>query len=222
MRDPDIVTLGVLTAAFLATGWLVVYVRVLIPRQFEDRFRSSIQAFSTAVELRFPSHSGSTHRVVALSLAVGKRLGLNGRRLSDLEMAARLRDIGLCAIPYDLVNGRQMVSWSEAEIATYEQHPEVSGAMLELVPSLRRLAPIVRHHHADYAATLPLLNVPLESQILKVVTEYVWAERDTGALLAREGIRHGRGEAYAPEVVDAFLTVLTSGRVEDPAPVARV
>ena len=111
-------------------------------------------------------------------------------------MAGLLSDIGLCAIPYNLINGKEAVEWSEAERMTYDRHPEVSGAMLELVPSLRHLSSIVRLHHAPYEGvtpadpTVPVGGMlPVESRILKVVTEYLQQERMVGDMLARQAIR---------------------------------
>ncbi len=216
----DGLDLLVLVVAGAATAWLIYYVRYFLPAQLDDRFRQSLTAFSTAIELRFPTHGGLSRRVIALSVGVGKRMGLRANQLRDLEMAATLRDIGLCAIPYGLVNGKAEEEWTEAEQMTYDRHPEVSGAMLELVPSLRQLSPIVRWHHANYDGRNPLdptvptgNRLPIESRILKVVTQYVWQEREQGDLIAREVIREGAGTLYCPAAAGALLAVLTSARV---------
>lgn len=215
----------VLLVAGGATAWLMYYVRYFLPAQLNERFRESLTAFSTAIELRFPTHGGLSRRVVGLSIAAGKRMGLRPSQIRDLEMAAILRDIGLCSIPYNLVNGKAPEEWTEAEQMTYDRHPEVSGAMLELVPSLRHLAGIVRWHHANFEDHNPLdptvpssNNLPIESRILKVVTEYVWQERYQGDLLARESIREGAGSTYCPAAAAALLAVLTSSRVGQTQP----
>jgi response regulator RpfG family c-di-GMP phosphodiesterase len=213
----DVVGAVVIALVAVATLGLLYYVRIYLPGRLDGRFRQSLNAFSTAVELRFPSHKGLTERVVPISREVGKRLGLNAKKLNDLETAAILRDIGLCAIPYKLVNGRAVVSWSQAEWDTYDRHPEVSAAMLELVPSLREIAPIVRCHHARFDGSsgpfFPSRDaLPLEARILKVVTEYVWAERNQGAVLASDELVTGSGTSYDPAVVEALRAVLTSSR----------
>lgn len=212
--------IAVLAVAAAATAWLIYYVRWYLPERLDERFRESLRAFSTAVELRFPTHAGLSQRVVALSLGAGRHMGLKARQLRDLQMASTLRDIGLCAIPYSLVNDRIDGEWTEAEQMTYDRHPEVSGAMLELVPSLSHLAPVVRWHHANFDGkspgdpTVPTgRRLPPESRILKVVTQYVWIERTHGDLLARETIREGIGSLYCPDAAEALFAVLTSARV---------
>lgn len=211
--------IGVLLVAAAATAWLLYYVRWYLPAQLDERFRESLKAFSTAIELRFPTHAGLSNRVLGLSAGVGQAMGLRQSQLRDLQMAATLRDIGLCAIPYNLVNGRTEEEWSEAERMTYDRHPEVSGAMLEMVSSLKHLSTIVRLHHANFISdpadpTMPSgKRLPVEARVLKVVTQYVWLERTQGDLLARENIREGIGVVYCPLSAEALLSVLTSARV---------
>jgi response regulator RpfG family c-di-GMP phosphodiesterase len=206
---------------------IVYYIRWYLPRQVDARFRESMLAFSLAVELRFPSHQGMTARVVRLSLAVGRKLMLTKNEMRRLEMAAHLRDIGLCSMAFELGNGKSPIDWTEAEQATYDRHPEVGGAMLELIPSLRHLANIVRCHQAAYDGAGDTFfptkdDIPVESRIINVVSSYVWDERMVGALIAYDSLVRGSGEAFDPVVVDAFRSVLTSTRVSESKPLAVV
>lgn len=212
----------VLLVTLAATAWLVHYVRVALPREAEKRLMESMKAFSSAIELRFPSHKGSTDAVVELSLVLGKRLQLSRLQLLDLEMAARLRDIGLSAIPYALVNGRDHEGWSPAEKATYERHPEISGSMLESVESLRHLIDIVRFHHTPYQSTPDIPSDPvramLQANIIHVACEYIWAERRKGESRAYDLIIGNEENLFNPIVVEALKAVLTSTRVEERRP----
>ncbi|MEA2552670.1 MAG: hypothetical protein QOJ65_846 [Fimbriimonadaceae bacterium] len=212
-------TVIVLTLMTVATVWLLYYSRSLLPRQMEERTTESVKAFGTAVELRFPSHKGLSSRVVALSDALARQLHLSDTMRRDLELAARLRDIGMCSVPYRLVNEMPPSEWNVADKAAYLQHAEVGGAMLEKIRELSRLAPIVRYHHARYDGaddpTMPCgLSLPMLARILKVVADFVWYERMKGSLIAKEILKAGRGTAYCPQAADALLTVLTSTRVE--------
>jgi response regulator RpfG family c-di-GMP phosphodiesterase len=213
----DPITIAVLSTAVAATVWLLYYVQIYLPRQLDARFVESMKAFSTAVELRFPSHAGLTDGVVETSSLLAERFRLSGAARRDLLMAARLRDIGLCAIPYHLVNGRAESNWTDAERSTYDRHPEVSGAMLELVPSLRHLAPVVRAHQSgpdEHGSP----EMTIEARILRVASEYTWIRRERGEAYAYQVILERRGSAFCPEVVDALSAVLTSSRVERAQP----
>lgn len=219
MSSDAIMVLFGLTSVTIA---LLYYARVELPLREDQRMRQSLQAFAKAVELRFPSHAGSSARVAALSRHVGEELGLDAWKLHELEMSAWLRDIGLCAIPYSLVNRKPSYSWTEADRATYGRHPDVSAAMLELVPSLRRLAPIVRCHHANFdGSSGPYFPhgqaLPVESRVLKVISDYVWFERRQGQLLARESLRDGLNTSYDPVVLAAFMGVISTSASPEPS-----
>ena len=99
--------------------------------------------------------------------------------------------------------------------------------MLELVPSLRHLAPIVRHHHTDYrgSSRSPFPSgedIPKAARILRVVTEFAWLDRHQGRLLAVEQLRVGSGTEYDPEVVDVLLDVIRSTRAVESRVAAKV
>ena len=116
-----------------------------------------------------------------------------------------------------------MVEWTPAEQSVYDRHPEVSAAMLELVPSLRHLAHIVRNHHIQFdGSSGPYFpcreEIPIESRVLKVISEYVWLERMQGTFLAREILRDLSGTSFDPKVVDVFLGMLTSVREREFVP----
>lgn len=221
MNDPSTMAVlyTVMALCCLSTGAITYYTLVVMPRHINRRIRQTVQAFGTAIELRFPSHRGITERVVTLSLLVGRKLGLSIDDLRRLEMAAQLRDIGLCAVPFELINGKPGREWTQSEWSTYYRHVDVSGAMLELVPSLKHLATIVRYHHTPFTSTHDQFcpsgtSLPIESRILHVVTSYVAWAREEGSLLACDRVKRGAGADFDPTVVKALMQVLTSNRVE--------
>ena len=221
----DPTSLAILIGLSALTAAMLLYVHRILPGLMERRTRDSFRAFSRAVELRFPSHDGLTDEVVDLCGKVARRIGMNKKRSLRLEMAAQLRDIGLCATPYRLVNEKPVLRWSEADKDSYYRHQEVSATMLELVPSLKHLAPIVRCHHTNFDGShgprFPAMeDIPLEARILKVVASYTWAERWQGAMLARTWLDQGAGTEYDPAIIEAFWQVLTSSRAVQPDPVA--
>lgn len=194
--------------AVLACSGLMLWIALrILPRRQADQQLSLLKVFGSAVELRCPGREGLTDRVADLCIAVGKDMGLPKRDLRQMEHAARLRDIGLCAIPWKLINERDSQEWTPAERATYARHTEVSAAMLELVPTLRGLAPIVRHHHGS-----PTKDMPIESRIIAVAEAYIERASQQGHLVARTSLEEEKGTTFDPSVVEACLRVLPSDR----------
>lgn len=206
--------------AILTTVGLLAYIAFVLPHQFEVRIRASVRAFSTAIELRFPSTLGMSAEIVPLVRDIGVRMGLGRRQLRDLEVAASLRDVGLCSVPYQIMNYKKEQDWTSEELAIYEKHAEVSGAMLDQIPALRHLANIVRYHHVPFSRVGGQPGQPVGRslgpgpRIIKVATEFVWNRREHGQLAALRHIESGSGSEYCPEAVVALKAVLTSSRGE--------
>ena len=194
--------LGVLSAG-LAYGQFV-----LLPAAKEARLAGAVRAFGRAVELRFPNHSGLTEEVARLARKVGAGLTLSPRRIRDLDLAVRLRDIGLCAIPYRLVNRKAWSDWSLSETATYDCHAEVGGAILETIPALIPYAQTVRCHHTPYLQS-PIgdrVRTPnLDARIVKACAEFVWYSRHLGSSAAAQHLQEGAGTPYDPVVVRELI-----------------
>ncbi len=212
----DRVGVFVVILAIFTTIGLLVYVSIILPQQLEARIRASVLAFSTAIELRCPTTSGMCAEVVPLVREIGKQMGLGARALRDLEMAAGLRDVGLCSVPYSIMNDKREEDWTAEEQAIYQRHSEVSGAMLEQIPALSHLSNIVRYHHAPFSKPGNTRGQPLGRslgpgpRIIKVATEFVWERRERGQLAALREIEAGSGIEYCPEAVVALKAVLTS------------
>ena len=217
------VSIGVLSFAGLTTVGLVFYVQYYLPRQLEQRFLESMRAFSRAIELRFPTNSSRTDEIMAMAKALGRRFGYTRAELHELELSVHLRDIGCCSIPYHPFNDKPKSAWTEFETRVFERHPEVSGAMLELVPSIRHIAGSVRWHHARYdGKNVPGsptgIDLPLNARILKISADFVWLECELGHEAAVRKILEGAGAEYCPDVVVEFVQMLTSTRVVEPNP----
>jgi response regulator RpfG family c-di-GMP phosphodiesterase len=205
MVEPVVFWLSLLGAF---SAGLAYYRFVVFPAHLDSRLEGAIRAFGRAVELRFPNHAGLTEMVVRLARRVGTRIGLGPKRLRELEQAARLRDIGLCAIPYRLVNRRQWNEWSPSEAATYDCHAEVGGAILETIPSLSRHSETVRCHHAPFVppGSAPFSRVPpVEARILKACAEFVWHSRYLGHEAAIHHLEQGAGTLYDPHIAREVL-----------------
>lgn len=196
---------------------LIAYGFWWLPRQACREANESLKSFAYAVELRFPSVGKSTERIVFLCLSLGKRIGLTRDQLHRLEMAARLRNVGLCSLPYQMGNSDPS-EWSEQEWDTYRRHPELSGAMLELIPMLQPVANIVRQHHSPFDGVgnpefLCGENLPIESRILAVVDAYVERTSAQNMKQARDYIEEEAGRRLDPNLVLHFCEMIQNKRI---------
>ena len=124
---------------------------------------------------REPELLGHTRGVTTLSVDVGRRLGLEGRDLEELERAAQLHDIGKIAVPDHIL--RKPSALSDDEWAFIRQHTLVGQRILAASPALRRIGDIVRSTHerwdgAGYPDGIPGESIPLAARIIAVCDAY--------------------------------------------------
>ena len=176
-------------------------------------YGQTVRVLSRLTETAGFIRPGHSDRVAALSVAIGRDLGLSDKETRHLEYAALLHDIGQVALRAPIPAGATVMAApaDQARIATDSADivrktgvaPEVADAVaLQSVPYR-----VVR----EDGDQLPLL-----ARIVKVANAYddfvggsITARRREAAI---ERLQLGLGYEYDPRVVDALLRVLTRGQ----------
>ena len=87
----------------------------------------------------------SDDQVVQRAVEVGRRLGLDAEELDVLARAAELRDVGLVAVPDEILDSEDR----EAHVL-YRSHPIAGERILSVAESMRPVARLVRSSHERY------------------------------------------------------------------------
>jgi len=166
-----------------------------------------------------PFAAGSGARVSALSVAIGRDLGLSAERLSLLKIAAQLHDIGHLALPRELLLRPNELS--VVEYAVLKTHPTRGAQLLQGLDLDQDIANIILQHHERVDATgypnrLVGKDILLEARIVAVadVVEAMCAARAyrpaPGLPAALSELRKGCNQAYDEIVVAACERVFTA------------
>jgi diguanylate cyclase (GGDEF)-like protein/putative nucleotidyltransferase with HDIG domain len=120
---------------------------------------------------REPELLGHTRGVTTLAVSVGRRLGVQGRDLEELERAAQLHDIGKIAVPDHIL--RKPGPLTDDEWTFIRQHTLVGQRILAASPALRRIGDIVRSTHerwdgAGYPDGIAGHLIPLAARVIAV------------------------------------------------------
>ncbi|MEO5743177.1 MAG: HD domain-containing phosphohydrolase [Terracoccus sp.] len=173
----------------------------------------SIRTLSRLTDVAGYTPSGHSERVAALSVSVGRELGLPERALLDLEYAALLHDIGQVAL-VDPIPGGATVLAAPADQRRIEAD---TVAIVRETGVLEDVAIILEHQTTPFRQVRELgEQIPLTSRIVKVVNAY--EDLTAGALSRRarenalERIYLGLGYEYDPRVVDALQRALAAIR----------
>jgi putative nucleotidyltransferase with HDIG domain len=170
-----------------------------------------------ALDARDPYTAGHSERVSALSVAVGRQMGLPDDQLDILRLGALLHDIGKIGISDAVLRKPGALTGDEFEII--KEHPVVGARILRSVPFLAPHLPIVELHHErpdgqGYPHRLRGDEIPMLARIVHVADAfdaitsaraYRPARGSSDAL--RELWRHA-GSQFDAEVVHALAAAM--------------
>jgi putative nucleotidyltransferase with HDIG domain len=174
-------------------------------------------ALEAALKARAPGVHASTPMVRQLALKVGRELGLDPELEPRLDLAARLRDVGMIALPDSVALATTPLSPADWELVN--RHPAIGAELIEGLAAVAFAAPLVRSHHerwdgGGYPDGLAGEAIPLLSRVLATCDAFVSMASDRphrrgmGAETALEQVDQGRGTQFDPAVVDALIAVL--------------
>lgn len=183
-------------------------------QQTERAYVGAIKALAAALDCRDPYTAGHSERVSALSVMIGRQMGLDAEDLEVLRLGALLHDIGKIGIHDSVLTKPGPLTAGEFEII--KMHPTIGGHILRQVPFLSRHLPIVElHHERPDGRGYPygLLNhaTPLLARIVHVAdafdamtTPRAYRKKATPAQAIAE-LRRCAGTQFDVEVVEAFV-----------------
>jgi HD-GYP domain-containing protein (c-di-GMP phosphodiesterase class II) len=186
-------------------------------------YRSHIDTITMvvkAIEKRDTLTDGHTARVVAVSRAIGREMGMTEDELLALELAGLLHDLGMLAVPRELLT--KPGALGDEEAAEVRSHARKVGEMLEGIPLLSKAIPDVVHHQekfngSGYPEGLAGARIPRAARILAVADawEAMTSDRPYRPRLspgaALKEIKKGSGTQFDPEVVAVFERLWKTG-----------
>jgi HD-GYP domain-containing protein (c-di-GMP phosphodiesterase class II) len=187
--------------------------------KLSEAYRGSALLMGEMLEIDDP-YTGGEHSkgVVALALAVGRRLGLGAREQRDLEFGALLHDIGKLKVPAEILNKPGKLTPEEWEVV--KRHPEDGQRMLERIGGvLAEVGLTVRAHHerwdgGGYPDGLSGATIPLNARIICACDAFsaMTTNRSYRAAMpvddAIAELRACAGTQFDPRVVEALTAVL--------------
>lgn len=188
-----------------------------------DALRKTVSVLSAALEARDPYTAGHEERVAEIALAIGRELGLDPQRMTGLELAATVHDVGKIQVPAEILSKPTRLSHAEFELI--KMHPATGAELLQDVQFEWPIADIIRQHHerfdgSGYPSGLAGEDILLEARILAVADtfEAMASHRPyrpgLGVEAAAAEIREGAGSRYDPDVAGACLALIEKGAPE--------
>lgn len=186
----------------------------------ETTYFNTVQALVSAIEASDAYTRGHSERVTRYSVALAKRLGMEGDPLKQLEQAAILHDIGKIGIDVALLHKKEKLT--AADIDVLKLHPSIGMRILEPIHFLGTVREIIEQHHERYDGNgypngLSGKQLGIEGKILAVCDTYdaMTSDRPYRKAMSHEiairEIHDHAGSQFDPEVAAAFIEICNEG-----------
>ena len=189
-----------------------------------DSAASIITTLAEMIERRDGYRVGHCHRIANYATALGRSVGLGEDALQTLHRGGFLHDIGMLAIPDEVL--RRAGALEPEEYEQIKSHTIVGDALCSNLRSLRSVRPIIRHHHerldgSGYPDGLRGSEIPLVAQITSIVDVFdaVTTQRpyqpvkpmEQALEVLREQAHRGWRDST---LVEQFASLVESGRLQ--------
>ena len=149
----------------------IVQLKSYIDKQAE----AVVVSLARTIEARDTYTRGHCERLAASAVRLGMKLGLPQEQVEALRVAGMIHDVGKVAVPDAVLLKAGPLTAAETEII--RRHPVEGERICAPLKSLRRVLPIVRHHHermdgSGYPDGLRGDAIPLAARILQIVDVY--------------------------------------------------
>jgi len=180
---------------------------------------TGVRTLLVALEARDLYTGEHSKHVVALALAVARRLGLDEDTARDVEQVALLHDIGKVGIPDAILQKQGALDDQEWQLM--RQHPIVGERIIAGTPGLSHLAPAIRAEHErwdghGYPDGLvgeqipPASRITLACDALHAMTSDRPYRPAMTPQRARAELQAGAGGQFDPDVIRALLAEISA------------
>jgi len=198
--------------------------------ELEKEFTASEKAFFDTIKVLIQlldsrdrytwEHS---RQVASYAVKLAGELGMTDIQKYHLRLTGYLHDIGKIHVHSEIVNKKGPLT--EDEFASLKLHPVVGANLLAPITELRKIIPIVYHHHewydgSGYPDGLKGEEIPRSARILTVVdgfdamTSNRPYRKAQSVEWAVEELIKKKGTQYDPEIVDIFVKWVTREMLE--------
>ena len=184
-----------------------------------DSLLGSISSLISALEARDSYTRGHSEGVAQISSEIVALSGASEMEVERVAIGGRLHDIGKIGVRDSvLLNPGRL---SDEEFAHIKQHPEIGRSILQAIPSLADILPIVYHHHEywngkGYPLGLKKNEIPFWARVTAVADVFhaLTSDRPYRDAMpvekALDIIRAEREKQFCPECVDLFFQWVSS------------
>ena len=178
---------------------------------------ASMSALITALEARDVYTKGHTARVSRMTMSLGHFMDLDAEILRDLDIAAKLHDIGKIGVRDAVL--LKPGKLSPEEYAKIQEHAVIGAEILRPITSLAGVIPLILLHHErwdgrGYPTAIMGDDIPLGARVIAIADAYdaMTSDRPYRRSMGREKalriIEEEAGRQFCPLCARSFLRMM--------------
>lgn len=151
------------------------YARISARSDIESHYGKTIDALTSALEVRDAETQAHTGRIRETAVALGGAMRLSPDELKAVRLGAMLHDVGKIGVPDSILLKPGPLNESEWEVM--KLHPEIGERLLTGIDFLTAAVPAVKHHHErwdgkGYPMGLIGTDIPLAARVVAVCDSF--------------------------------------------------
>ena len=194
--------------------------KILESKSMRNSILSSLETVLHEKDLETKEHAS---RLVETTAKVARFLGLQQNEMDDLNLFARLHDIGKIMIDESIL--KKCGNLTDDEYAEIKKHSEAGYRIAESSKEMHNIAEYILTHHErwdgkGYPHGLKEKEIPLPSRILSIADAYDAMTNGRSyrkAMSKKDAIaelRNCSGKQFDPEIVPIFISVIENEDVD--------
>jgi len=187
--------------------------------ELKATFVTSIKVFSSLIEMRGGGLAGHSRRVADMSRKIALKMELDNKLVQEIFVAGLLHEIGKVGFSDELLS-TTVATMNPKQLDQYRKHPGMAEQLLLPLQELRSTAAMIgaqleRYDGTGHPQQLLEQAIPVGARVLALASDYdnfqigAFAQRNLSADDIKTLIQHGSGKRYDPQVVTAFMAVLS-------------
>ena len=195
----------------------------MLLQQAEDNrrlFFEAVESLVNTLEAKDVYTRGHSIRVTQFAMGFVKHIGLSFEEATNIQVGARLHDIGKISIDDSVLNKRGGLT--DEEMGEIRKHPGISCSILKPIINEQTLEIILHHHERwngkGYPEGLKGEHIPFGARVLCLADAFdaISSERSYNPARSFEEsiaeIKAGSGSFFSPDLVYGFIESLRKNR----------
>ena len=110
-----------------------------------DTIGRTLEVIAQIIDMKHPFTAGHSTRVARYAMAIALAMKLEHDEVTRIRWAGLIHDIGKLTVSRKILD--KPTKLTKDEFMRIKQHPGVTHKMLDMIPTLREIAPIAAGHH---------------------------------------------------------------------------